>query len=76
MLEHTYIQPHIKNLYICRYNIIVLYMYIVICVPSLVEITPGVPELCWNIHTHKHTYINSHVLYIYILYILYLFIYM
>jgi hypothetical protein len=23
----------------------------------LVEIAPGVPELCWNIHTHKHTYI-------------------
>jgi hypothetical protein len=34
-------------------------MYIVICVPSLVEITGGVPELCWNIHTHKHTYIHS-----------------
>jgi hypothetical protein len=31
--------------------------YIVyICVPSLVEIAPGVPELCWNIHAHTHTH--------------------
>jgi hypothetical protein len=28
---------------------------IVICVPSLVEIARGVPELCWNIHIHTHT---------------------
>jgi hypothetical protein len=32
-------------------------MYIVICVPSLVEIAPGVPELFQNIHTYIHTYI-------------------
>jgi hypothetical protein len=33
------------------YNIfIVLYIYIAIYVPSLVEIAPGVPELYWNIH--------------------------
>jgi hypothetical protein len=28
-----------------------LHIHIAICVPSLVEIAPGVPELCSNIHT-------------------------
>jgi hypothetical protein len=41
------------------YNIYIRFLYIhtAICVPSLVEITPGVPELCWNIHTYIHLYI-------------------
>jgi hypothetical protein len=30
-----------------------------ICVPSLVEIAPGVPELCWNIHTHIHPFLYT-----------------
>jgi hypothetical protein len=34
------------------YIYIYIYIYITyICVPSLVEIAPGVPELCSNIHT-------------------------
>jgi hypothetical protein len=33
------------------------FIYIVICVPSLVEIAPGVPELSWNIHIYIHFYI-------------------
>jgi hypothetical protein len=42
-------------IYNMKYNIIYEYIiYIVIYVPSLVEIAPSVPELCWNIHTHKH----------------------
>jgi hypothetical protein len=44
-------QTHIHPFLYILYNI---YIYIVICVPSLVEIVPGFPELCWNIHTHKH----------------------
>jgi hypothetical protein len=33
-----------------------LHVHIAICVPSLVEIAPGVPELCSNIHTHPLLY--------------------
>jgi hypothetical protein len=36
-------------------------MHIVICVPSLVEIAPGVPDLCWNIHTYIHCYIYIYI---------------
>jgi hypothetical protein len=43
------------TIYINIYNII--FIYIVICVRSLVEIAPGVPELCRNIHTNIHFFI-------------------
>jgi hypothetical protein len=33
-----------------------LHIYLAICVPSLVEIAPGVPELCSDIHTYIHFY--------------------
>jgi hypothetical protein len=36
-------------------------MHIAICVPSLVEVAPGVPELCSNIHTHTHTHTHTHI---------------
>jgi hypothetical protein len=55
---HTHIHPFIYILYIYK---IFIYIHIVICVPSLVEIAPGVPELCWNIHTHTHTHINFYI---------------
>jgi hypothetical protein len=43
--------------YIYRlYIIYIVFIYIAICVPSLVEIAPGFPELCWNIHTHMHPF--------------------
>jgi hypothetical protein len=59
MLEHTYKHTYI-HFYMYR-------IYIVICVPSLVEIAPGVPGLCWNIHIHKHTDIHLYIyIYIYI----------
>jgi hypothetical protein len=54
---------YIQIIYI-TYKIIFLYMYLVICVPRLVEITPGVPELCWNIHTQIHP--SLFCIYIYI----------
>jgi hypothetical protein len=31
------------------------------CVPSLVEIAPGIPELCPDIHTHTHTYTQTSI---------------
>jgi hypothetical protein len=34
-----------------------LHIHIAIYVPSLVEIAPGVPELCSNIHTHIHPFL-------------------
>jgi hypothetical protein len=40
------------------------FIYIVICVPSLVEIAPGVPELCWNIHTYEDYFHKSTQIYI------------
>jgi hypothetical protein len=44
-----------------------LRIHIAICVPSLVEIAPGVPELCPDIHTHTHTQTHIHFYrYIYI----------
>jgi hypothetical protein len=54
----TYTQTHINNI------------YIVIYVPSLVEIAPCVPELYWYIHTHIHPFL----LYIYIYNIRFLYI--
>jgi uncharacterized membrane protein YoaT (DUF817 family) len=48
----VFIYPNQTNahtpIHICIYNIYIrfLYIHIVICVPSLVEIAPGVPELC------------------------------
>jgi hypothetical protein len=56
---HTFI-----SIYIYIY-IIFLYIYIVIFVPSLVEIAPGVPELCWNIHTYARTHTHTIHFYIY-----------
>jgi hypothetical protein len=45
-----------------RSRVMLLYIYkvfihVVTCVPSLVEIAPGVPELCWNVHTHMHPFL-------------------
>jgi hypothetical protein len=34
-----------------------LHIHIAICVPSLVEISPGVPELCSNIQTHTRPFL-------------------
>jgi hypothetical protein len=34
---------------------------IAICVPSLVEIVPGVRELCPNIQTHTHTHTHTSI---------------
>jgi hypothetical protein len=31
------------------------------CVPSLVEIAPGVPELCLDIHKHTHAYTQTSI---------------
>jgi hypothetical protein len=52
---YIYISVYIYNIY-AIYKMIFLYMYeyIFICVPSLVEIAPGVPDFCWNIHTYIH----------------------
>jgi hypothetical protein len=44
-----------------------LHIHIAMCVPSLVEIAPSVPELCPDTHTHTHTHTNTHTqIYIYI----------
>jgi hypothetical protein len=61
--KHT----HIHFVYII-YKVRFLYMYIVMCVPSLVEIAPGDPELCWNTHTHIHPFIlvYKYIIYFYI----------
>jgi hypothetical protein len=57
---NTYTSIFIYRLYII-YKIIFLYMYVVIRVPSLVEIAPGVPELCWNIQTYIHTHTHPFI---------------
>jgi hypothetical protein len=59
------------------YNIYItfLYIHIVICVPSLIEIAQSVPELCWNIyiyiyiHFYLYIYIYRYNIYIRFLYI-------
>jgi hypothetical protein len=54
------VTPHLNT-----HQFLFIYIYIAICVPSLIEIAPGVPELCSNIHTYIHLYIYIYI-YIYI----------
>jgi hypothetical protein len=48
--------PHHPSCGIYKTFIRFLHIHIAICVPSLVEIAPGVPELCPDIHTNIHFY--------------------
>ena len=38
------------------YFMVLVSRLFLICVPSLVEFSSGVPELCWNICTNSHIY--------------------
>jgi hypothetical protein len=72
MLKHKHTHTHTHThplLYIYRLAyfpcIVWVFIYpnlIAMCVPSLVEIAAGVPELCpyINTHTHTHTHARTH----------------
>jgi hypothetical protein len=49
---HEYALDGYLAIYIYNTYIRFLHIHIAICVPNLVEIAPGLSELCSNIHTH------------------------
>ena len=46
---------------ICNADVLiptVFYLYCVIVISNLIEISPGVPQLQWNIRMYQHTYVS------------------